>query len=90
MLLNKIVVMKARYMIFSAMVMASVFISSCADTANNNEDIKAVDSPALDSTTPAHVQDPSTAFPQPPVTGSQTDASRSKDTTNKKGDTSNR
>jgi hypothetical protein len=82
--------MKARYMIFSAMIMASVIINSCGDTANNNVDIKAADSPALDSTTPAHVQDPSTAFPQPPVTGSQTDASRTKDSTNKKGDTSNR
>lgn len=83
MLLNKIIAMKARHIIFSAMIAAVVF-ASCGDTATGADDIKPVDSPAIDSTTPAHVQDPSTAFPQPPVTGSQTDSSRTQDSGKKK------
>jgi hypothetical protein len=88
MLQNKIIVMKMRYIIFPAIITASLVIGSCGDTANNNQDIKAADSPAVDSAMPAHVQDPSTAFPQPPVTGSQVDSSRTQDSTDKKGDTS--
>lgn len=76
--------MKLRYIIFSAMIV----IGACNDAADSDIDIKAADSPAIDSAMPAHVQDPSTAFPQPPVTGPQVDSSRIKDSLNKKGDTS--
>jgi hypothetical protein len=84
MLLIKIVVMKARHIIFSAMLTATVVLNSCGDHATDADNIKPADSPAIDSTMPAHVQDPSTAFPQPPVTGSQTDASRTQDSGKKK------
>jgi hypothetical protein len=79
------IVMKARYIIFSALLAAAVGFSSCADDGTTNpEEIKAQDSASLDSTMPAHVQDPSTAFPQPPVTGTQTDSSRTQDSLKKK------
>jgi hypothetical protein len=58
---------------------------SCADDGTTDPDkIKPADSASLDSTMPAHVQDPSTAFPQPPVTGTQTDSSRTTDSAKKK------
>ena len=82
--------MTARRLFSSALVATAVFFYSCGDNTTNPGEIKAVDSPALDSTTPAHVQDPSTAFPQPPVTGSQVDSSRSQDSAKKKGDTTNK
>lgn len=77
--------MKARHIIFSAIFCAA---AACGDHATSDTDIRPVDSPAIDSSMPAHVQDPSTAFPQPPVTGTQTDSSRTTDSAKKKGDTS--
>lgn len=38
-----------------------------------------------DSMSSAHQRDPSTAYPQPPVTGSSQDSSRVKDTINRPG-----
>jgi hypothetical protein len=38
-----------------------------------------------DSINAAHQRDPSTAYPQPPVTGSSQDSSRVKDTINRPG-----
>jgi hypothetical protein len=38
-----------------------------------------------DSMSSAHQRDPSTAYPQPPVTGSNQDSSRVKDTINRPG-----
>lgn len=77
--------MRLRHIIFSALLATAVGFSSCADDgATDPEDIKAQDSATLDSTMPAHVQDPSTAFPQPPVTGSQVDSSRTTDSLTKK------
>jgi hypothetical protein len=38
-----------------------------------------------DSMNAAHQRDPSTAYPQPPVTGSNQDSSRVKDTANRPG-----
>lgn len=76
--------MKPRHIIFSVMITALVIFGSCADNATDADNIKPVDSPAIDSLTPAHVKDPSTAFPQPPVTGSQTDSSRTQDSAKKK------
>jgi hypothetical protein len=61
-------------------------MSSCAD-AGNADEIKKADSPSIDSAMPAHVQDPSTAFPQPPVTGTLTDSSRTEDSAKKKDTT---
>jgi hypothetical protein len=48
------------------------------DSATNNND----DSDSLNA---AHNRDPSTAYPQPPVTGSNQDSSRLKDTPNRPG-----
>ena len=79
--------MKARHIIFPAILAVAVIFNACGDNASDAGDIKPIDSPSVDSTMPAHVQDPSTAFPQPPVTGSQTDSTRSKDSLKKKGDT---
>jgi len=76
--------MKSRHLILSLLFALAVGIGSCTDDGTTDAgDIKPVDSPSLDSTTPAHVQDPSTAYPQPPVTGSQTDSSRSTDSVKK-------
>lgn len=77
--------MKARHIIFSALMAIAVGVGSCADDGTTDPDkIKAYDSASLDSAMPAHVQDPSTAFPQPPVTGTQIDSSGLKDSANKK------
>lgn len=77
--------MNQRHIIFSVLLAAAVGLGSCADDGTTNPDeIKAQDSASLDSTMPAHVQDPSTAFPQPPVTGTQTDSSRTQDSLKKK------
>lgn len=79
--------MTARHIIFSALLAAAVGLGSCADDGTTDPvEIKAQDSASLDSTMPAHVRDPSTAFPQPPVTGTQTDSSRTTDSVRKKGD----
>lgn len=76
--------MNARQIIFPVLLAAAVGFGSCAgDGTTDPGDIKAQDSASLDSTMPAHVQDPSTAFPQPPVTGTQTDSSRTTDSTKK-------
>ena len=81
--------MHLRHIIFSALLATAVGLGSCADDGTTDpEDIKAQDSAAFDSSMPAHVQDPSTAFPQPPVTGTQIDSSRTTDSAGKKGDTS--
>jgi hypothetical protein len=77
------IVMKARNILFSAMVSAAMIFGACADTATDPDEVKPMDSPAVDSAMPAHVQDPSTAFPQPPVTGTQTDSSRTTDSAQK-------
>lgn len=79
--------MKARQFILPVM-LATVIFSACGDNASDADNIKPMDSPAVDSAMPAHVQDPSTAFPQPPVTGTQTDSTRTTDSAKKKGDTS--
>ena len=81
--------MRLRHIVFSALLAATVGFASCADDGTTDpDDIKAQDSASLDSTMPAHVQDPSTAFPQPPVTGTQTDSSRTTDSARKKVDSS--
>lgn len=75
--------MKASYIVFCALL--AVGLSSCGgDGTADAGDIKAADSPSVDSTMPANVKDPSTAFPQPPVTGTQTDSSRTTDSAKKK------
>lgn len=54
---------------------------------NTSEETKA-DSTGVenvDSMNAAHQRDPSTAYPQPPVTGSNQDSSRVKDTVNRPG-----
>jgi hypothetical protein len=81
--------MRLRHIIFSASLAVAVGLASCGDDGTTDPgDIKAHDSASLDSTMPAHVQDPSTAFPQPPVTGTQVDSSRTTDSAGKKGDSS--
>jgi hypothetical protein len=79
------IVMNTRYIIFCALLAAAVRLGSCTDDGTTDPgEIKAHDSASLDSTMPAHVRDPSTAFPQPPVTGTQTDSSRTTDSLKKK------
>ena len=53
----------------------------------NNTGAQANDSTttSTDSTNAAHHVDPANAYPQPPVTGSNQDSSRTKDTANRKG-----
>lgn len=82
--MDKMNVMKARHIIFSALVSGVVIFSACADNATDADHIKPMDSPAVDSAMPAHVRDPSTAFPQPPITGTQTDSTVAKDSADKK------
>lgn len=82
--------MKARQLVSSVWIVAAVLFCSCGNNKANPENIKPVDSPSIDSTMPAHVQDPSTAFPQPPVTGTQTDSSRTTDSLKKKKDSANK
>jgi hypothetical protein len=56
---------------------------SCGGNGNGKENstgAQGYDSTTTDSANAAHHVDPSTAYPQPPVTGSSTDSSRSKDT----------
>mgnify|MGYP003575703815 CR=1 FL=1 len=76
--------MKARRILSSALFVAAAIFYSCGDSTNNSDEIKPVDSAARDSAMPAHVQDPSTAFPHPPVTGTQNDSSRTTDSAKKK------
>jgi hypothetical protein len=54
----------------------------CGNNANNTDDTIKSDSAMKlesDSMNAAHHNDPSTAYPQPPVTGTTQDSSRSKD-----------
>lgn len=81
--------MKLKRIVLGALIVVAGGFASCAGDGSSDPDkIKPMDSPALDSTMPAHVQDPSTAYPQPPVTGTQTDSSRTTDSVKRKGDTS--
>lgn len=59
----------------------------CGEGGSTSEENKA-DSTGIvneDSMNAAHQTDPSTAYPQPPVTGSNQDSSRVKDTINRPG-----
>ncbi len=69
------------YMLFILALMGMMYCGS----GNNTEDANAADSSAVksDSAMSAHNRDPSTAFPEPPVTGSNQDSSRTKDSANK-------
>ena len=51
----------------------------------NNSGGQGYDSTTTDSTNAAHHVDPSNAYPQPPVTGSNQDSSHVKDTVNRPG-----
>lgn len=60
----------------------------CGDGNENTSEGNNVDSTGIvneDSMNAAHQRDPSTAYPQPPVTGSNQDSSRVKDTINRPG-----
>lgn len=54
-------------------------------SGNSTEDANGADSTTMnsDSAMDAHNRDPSTAYPQPPVTGNNQDSSRTKDSANK-------
>ena len=54
-------------------------------SGSNTEDVNTADSSSMksDSAMSAHNRDPSTAYPEPPVTGSNQDSSRTKDSANK-------
>lgn len=72
--------MRLRQIVFPALLAVVIGFGSCAgDSATDPIVIEPHDSVALDSTMPAHVQDPSTAFPRPPVTGTKEDSSRTQD-----------
>jgi hypothetical protein len=51
----------------------------------NNSGAQGYDSATTDSTNAVHHRDPANAYPQPPVTGSNQDSSRSKDSVNRPG-----
>jgi hypothetical protein len=58
----------------------------CGDAGNNtvNDDAQGYDSTtAHDSTPSVHHVDPANAYPQPPVTGSNQDSTRTKDSVNR-------
>ena len=57
-----------------------MFCGGNGNRKENNTGAQGYDSTTTDSTNAAHHVDPSTAYPQPPVTGSSTDSSRTKDT----------
>jgi len=57
------------------------FMFCNGDGKENNTGAERYDSTSNDSANAAHHVDPSTAYPQPPVTGSSVDSSRTKDTT---------
>jgi hypothetical protein len=63
----------------------------CGDHGHKNTGSMGYDSTTnnSDSMSAAHNRDPSTAYPQPPVTGSNQDSSRTKDSSHLK-DTQNR
>ena len=69
------------YMLLILLLTGLVYCGS----GNNTDNANAVDSSSVknDSTMSAHDKDPSTAYPQPPVTGSNQDSSRTKDSTHK-------
>ena len=57
----------------------------CGD-GGNKDGTGSTDSPATnDSANAVHHVDPANAYPQPPVTGSDQDSSRSKDSVNRPG-----
>ena len=57
----------------------------CGSDGSGNENTDTADSTTLntDSAMDAHNRDPSTAYPQPPVSGTNQDSSRTKDSANK-------
>lgn len=72
--------------IFYHMLIA-LLLCGCMFCGNNHENpegaVPPPDSLANDSMNAAHHSDPSTAYPQPPVTGTTIDSSRSKDSAKK-------
>jgi hypothetical protein len=69
------------YMLLILVLMGMMYCGS----GNNTEDANTADSSSMksDSAMSAHNRDPSTAYPEPPVTGSNQDSSRTKDSANK-------
>ena len=51
----------------------------------NNSGAQGYDSTTTDSTNAVHHVDPANAYPQPPVTGSDQDSTRTKDSMNRPG-----
>jgi hypothetical protein len=51
----------------------------------NNSGAQGYDSTTTDSTNSVHHVDPANAYPQPPVTGSDQDSTRTKDSMNRPG-----
>jgi hypothetical protein len=69
------------YMLFILALMGMMYCGS----GNNTDNANGADSSEVksDSAMSAHNRDPSTAYPEPPVTGSSQDSSRTKDSANK-------
>jgi|GEM_PF-2012334 hypothetical protein len=74
--------MKPVNTVATIMLVATLYFScsgNSSDTRNTRGIGDTTTTSASDSTMSAHHRDPSTAFPQPPVSGSQVDSSHVKD-----------
>jgi hypothetical protein len=70
------------YTVVLAILMSALI--ACGDgSTGNNINADSASKEANDSMNAAHLKDPTTAFPQPPVTGTVIDSSRTKDSTKK-------
>jgi hypothetical protein len=79
---------KTNFFYHLSIVLGVCAFMSCGNEGDrNNSGAQGYDSTATnqDSTNAAHHVDPSNAYPQPPVTGSNQDSSRTKDSANRPG-----
>lgn len=69
---------------YMLLILALTGLMYCNSDSNSAEDGNALDSATVksDSAMSAHNRDPSTAYPEPPVTGTRQDSSRTKDSSN--------
>lgn len=69
---------------YMLIILALTGMMFCGSDNNNTENGNAADSSSIksDSAMSAHNRDPSTAYPEPPVTGTNQDSSRTKDSSN--------
>ena len=76
--------MKTNFFYHLLVVLGLCGLVFCGENAGSGNATKTADSTqTIDSMNAAHHVDPSTAYPQPPVMGSNVDSSRSKDSIKK-------